>query len=252
MQKQVIINNVLINYYVDEKNSTASIIFLHGWRSNSAVWQPLINKIKDLRFKIYEIDLPGFGMSETPKKPFTLDDYANVIKSFIDLRFKIQDSRIIVVGHSFGARVATKLAATHPKLIQKLVLVDAGGARPKGRKVKQFLAKLARPFFTPSFMQPLRKKIYQKMGAEDYIATPELKQTFLNVINEDLAPLFPKIAAPTLIVWGENDTETPISYAHMMHTAIPHSQLAILPNAGHFSFLDQPEKFINALTKFII
>lgn len=250
-EKKLVLNNLLVTYY-EQGNGTAPLIFLHGWRSEAAVWLPLFKSLYKIPYTLYAVDLPGFGKSETPKKPFILEDYADVVQEFVS-KVIGQTSKVTLVGHSFGARVAIKCAATHPELIEKLVLVDSGGARMKSekRKALKIVAKLAKLFFKPGFMQPLRKKIYERLGATDYVATPELQQTFLNIINEDLTPLFPKITAPTLIVWGEKDEETPLSYARIMHQTIPHSELVILPNAGHFSFLDNPEKFVQALTEFI-
>ncbi len=100
-------------------------------------------------------------------------------------------------------------------------------------------------------MQGARRKIYKIIGSDDYVATPRLTETFIKVKNEDLTEDIKKISCPTLIVFGENDTETPSSFGEKMHSLIANSTLQILPNAGHFSFLDQPEKFEKLLTDFI-
>ena len=100
-------------------------------------------------------------------------------------------------------------------------------------------------------MQGLRKKIYRGLGAEDYLATPELQQTFVNIVSEDLSADMAKIKCPTLIVTGADDNDTPTEFGDLMKSIIPNSQFIILPQAGHFSFLDQPEKFVNELNKFI-
>jgi pimeloyl-ACP methyl ester carboxylesterase len=112
-------------------------------------------------------------------------------------------------------------------------------------------AKAAKPFFKPKFMQGLRKKIYQQIGAEDYLATPGLQKTFVNITSEDLTEDMGKISCPTLIVTGENDSDTPLEFGKKMNTLIPNSKFQILPNAGHFSFLDRPDEFAKLVASFI-
>ncbi len=145
------------------------------------------------------------------------------------------------------------MAASHPEIINKLVLVDSAGFAMNDSK-KSFMsvgAKIAKPFFKPKFMHGLRKKIYQKIGAEDYLATPELQKTFINVVNEDLSVDMAKIKCPTLIINGENDKDTPIAFGDLMQSIIPNSNFVILPNAGHFSFLDKPVLFTQEVDNFI-
>lgn len=256
-RKQIIIDGLLIRYYTEGEGKTP-IIFLHGWRSSAAVWHNTIYQLTAIResktYSLYAIDLPGFGKSEIPKTPFTLHDYAEIVKEFI-IAIQSQESRIpvCIVGHSFGGRIAVKLAAEHPKFVQKLILVGCGGARENSARRTALIAcaKIVKPFFTPRFMHPLRKKIYQALGAEDYLATPELKETYLNIINEPLEPLFPRITTPTVIIWGENDEEAPLEYGKKMARAISHAKLVVIKNAGHFCFLDQPEEFIKVLAPFL-
>ncbi len=100
-------------------------------------------------------------------------------------------------------------------------------------------------------MQGLRKKIYEQIGAEDYVTTPELQKIFVNVVNEDLSENMKRILQPTLIVFGENDIDTPTSSGEKMHLLIPNSKFVTLPNAGHFSFIDKPEEFVKILNEFI-
>ena len=83
------------------------------------------------------------------------------------------------------------------------------------------------------------------------MATPEMRPTFLSVINEDLTEDMKKIKIPTLIIWGEDDDITPIEFGKRMNSLIPNSKFLILPRAGHFSFLDQPDEFVGQLTLFI-
>jgi pimeloyl-ACP methyl ester carboxylesterase len=246
--QQIIINNQLINYCEAATAGEKCLLFLHGWRSNKEIWRDVILKLSN--YPVFALDLPGFGGSQIPKQAFTVGDYADVVAGFIK---KLDLKNTIIVGHSFGGRVGIKLASQHPGLISKLVLVDSAGFAMDESK-KNFIntaAKIAKPFFKPKIMQGLRKKIYQKIGSEDYVATPGLTQTYLNVISEDLTEYVKKISQPTLIIYGQNDTATPPEFGKKMHGLIPNSKFQILPNAGHFSFLDQPEEFVKVVSDFI-
>lgn len=248
MQDSVVINQQLVAYNVLNQESKRALVFLHGWRSQGLVWKDIAEKINNQGFAIYMLDFPGFGGSPQPKVAFSVQDYADVVGEFIK---KLKLGNVILVGHSFGGRVAIKLSAIYPNLIKKIVLVDSAGLAENKSKEISFLAKIAKPFFKPSFMMGLREKIYKKIGAEDYVATPQLRETFLKVINEDLSDYLAQINKPTLIIWGENDKDTPTSAAKLMNEKIKNSKLVVLKGAGHFSFLDKPQEFLSELTNFI-
>lgn len=251
MRDQTIINKLLINYYRFKKEGDKTVIFLHGWRSEGAIWKATAELMKYDNLALYALDLPGFGASAVPKKALSIDDYADIVLEFIK-KFKLE--KVILVGHSFGGRISIKIATTHPELIDKVILVDSAGLNLSSGKTttRKVFARLFGPFFKPKFMQGLRRRIYRKMGAEDYISTPYLKETYLKTIKEDLRDCLPKIILPTLIIWGAKDTETPLKFADIMNKEIKNSEKVIFPGAGHFSFLDCPQEFANQLIKFII
>ncbi|MFA5318567.1 MAG: alpha/beta hydrolase [Patescibacteria group bacterium] len=245
--KQLIINNLLVNYYFKAGNpQTPVLLFLHGWRSEGKIWQSVMAHFSE--YNIYAIDFPGFGASDIPKKDFYLQDYADIVEGFIK---KNNLENIIIIGHSFGGRVGIKLSSNNPQYLKKLVLVDSAGIIIKKNNFKKIIAKLVKPIFKLPFMSPVRVKIYQSMGAEDYLATPKLKQTFVNIINENLTALLPKVKIPTLLIWGDKDRDTPLEYAHIIEQRITGSKLVVLENAGHFSFLDKEKEFINNLQNFL-
>jgi len=254
MNKQLVSKNLLISYSdLGKKDSSISMLFLHGWRSNKEVWgtvSKLMSQSVSKSVNIYSLDLPGFGGSQNPKAPMTVGDYAEIVVEFIK---KLDLKNTIIIGHSFGGRVGIKLAATHPEIINTLILVDSAGFAmdPNKRIVVNTAAKIAKPFFRPKFMQGLRKAIYKHIGAEDYLATPELQQTFVNITSEDLSVDMATIKCPTLIITGQDDNDTPVEFGDLMHSIIPNSKFVIIKDAGHFSFLDKPEEFINNLLKFI-
>jgi len=245
--KETVINDQLVKYDVLGQGDTA-LVFLHGWRSESAVWPGVVKDLDEKKYRNYLIDLPGFGQSPSPKTPFSIEDYAMLVYNFAK---KQGIESAIIIGHSFGGRIGIVLAAKHKDLVKKLVLVDSAGIK-KEYPGRDKIAKVVKPLFKPKFMHGLRRKIYNKMGAEDYLATPMMTETYLKVLHQDLTPELPKITQPTLLIWGANDTSTPISDAKIMQEKINNSKLEVLENAGHFSFLDQPEKFIKIFEKFIL
>lgn len=250
-EKNIILNGALVHYFTnDSQNENKPIIFLHGWRSMGSIWLNFFDQLKNMGFFALALDLPGFGQSQMPKKNFCLRDYATIVGEFIK---KLKLKNPVIVGHSFGGNIALKLALIEPSMAKSLVLVDASGVRQKTNKknLAAIFAKIVKPLFLPSFMQPLRKLIYEKMGAADYLATPALQKTFLNITNEDLTESLKNIETKTLIIWGEGDKETPLGQAYILKNNLKNSRLVILKNAGHFPFLDQPDEFMKIITNYV-
>lgn len=255
MENDIVINNLLVKYFcfgpMQSVAGEKCLLFLHGWRSNKEVWRHIMNQVVKLSgYQVYAIDLPGFGKSALPKTAWSVGDYVELVKEFIQ---KENLKNVILVGHSFGGRIGIKLASRFPNLVSKLVLVDSAGfvleARYKG--LVSLAAKIAKPFFAPKFMQGLRASVYRVLGSEDYLATPKLQETYKKVISEDLSADMQNVLIPTLLIWGEDDKDTPVEYGRKMEANIKKSKLKILPKAGHFSFLDQPENFLKILNEFI-
>ncbi len=259
-EKQIVLLNQLISYF-EIRNSESpefNIIFLHGWRSNkeailkvlSGIMAGAKNNGRNINF--FSIDFPGFGKSPIPQKVFDLQNYTNIIKEFCG---KLNLKNIILIGHSFGGRVSIQLASQNPGLVSKLILVDAAGIKSKVEfsKLKNIVSKLVKPFFNLKFMENIKKKIYDFIDADDYLAIPELKQTFVNIVNQDLTAAISEIKQTTLIRWGEKDLNPSahIEHAKIMKEKIPNSILVFLKDAGHFSYIDKPEEFIKEVIEFI-
>jgi len=170
--------------------------------------------------------------------------------SKILLKFNL--APVILVGHSFGGRISIKLAAQNPELVSKVVLVDSAGFidTSLAKKIKGSIAKILKPVFKIPGLKALKPKLYNFIGAGDYLATPKLTGSYIKIVREDLSSDMAKIDKPTLIFWGDKDKTTPVSYAKRMNNLIKGSQLEIVPG-GHFSFLDSPLQFQNSLLKFV-
>lgn len=166
-------------------------------------------------------------------------------------------SNPILIGHSFGGRVAILFASRNS--VSKVVLVDAAGVKPR-RPLKYYYKvysfKLMKRF-APIFIGKKKAKEMidrqrSRRGSADYnAASPAMRAILSKVVNEDLCHVMPLIKAPTLLIWGENDTATPLSDAKKMSRLIPDAGLVSFTGAGHYSFLDQPARFAAVLRNFI-
>lgn len=253
MLKQLMIKGILTSYdefIPREPAEKTGLLFLHGWASSKEVWAPVMQSLAEKKISSCALDLPGFGKTELPPQAWDVRNYSDFVADFM---IKLRIRQAVVVGHSFGGRVGLVLAATRSSLVAKLVLVDSAGVYTSSgvKKILALASKVVKPFFRLRWLQPLRKRIYRSFGAVDYVATPELNQTFIKVISEDLINYLEQVHQPTLLVWGKNDFVTPISYAEHFAMHLKDSRLVILEKAGHYSFLDRPTAFVKSLVDFI-
>jgi pimeloyl-ACP methyl ester carboxylesterase len=248
--KNIIVDNLLLRYYYfSPKGAKKTLLFLHGWGVDSLSFGKLVDRLTTKKYAVYLLDLPGFGQSQMPETVYNVDDYSNAVSQFVK-KMGLKD--LILIGHSFGGRIAIKIAAENPGYLDKAVLVDTAGIATAStmKRILSVLAKIVSPIFKPDFMQPLRKRFYFLIGSE-YLENEKLSMIFSKVVSENLTRTVAQIRIPTLIVWGENDSVTPIYFGRLMNKLIPKSKLIIFSNAGHFPFIDNPNKFIEALTEFI-
>lgn len=186
------------------------------------------------------VDFYGFGKTPHPDYPLTVKDYAAGVLELMD---KLNIEKATLVGHSFGGRVAIYIAAKYPEKVEKLVLVDSAGIKPR-RGIKYRLKIL---------LHKILKKFGKGLkGSKDYRAlSPVMKKTFQNVVNYDETYLLSDITADTAIFWGDKDKDTPLYMARKLNKKNKSSHLFLLTNAGHFSYLDNSGYFLKILSAFI-
>lgn len=237
--------NLNINYEVYGEGK--DVILLHGWGANLQSFTPVINYLQN-NFKLYAIDLPGFGKSEIPDHALGINEYANLIEHFIQI---MSIKNPILIGHSFGGRIIIYLTGKMKFNAHKIILIDSAGIKPK-RKFKNILKiylfktikKILQLPLLKNKTQGLIERARKYFGSDDYKNTNGIMRDILvKVVNQDLRALLPNINAPTLVIWGEHDTATPISDGKVMEKLIPDAGLVILKNAGHFSYLDRINDF---------
>jgi pimeloyl-ACP methyl ester carboxylesterase len=241
-------------YYTTLGEGTPTLL-LHGWGVDSRSMESIMTYLKDRQgTKVYALDFPGFGMSELPPESWEVGDFTALVVQFLD---KMGLDKVDIVAHSFGGRVSIKLAAAHPERVNRLVLVDCAGIRPDrtvGYYVKVYTYKFGKALanLLPGSMgTSLQERMAARRGSSDYQQAGEMRATFVKVVNEDLRHLLPDVQAPTLLVWGELDTDTPLQDGRLMDQLIPDSRLEVLPGAGHYCYIDDFPGFSRAVSAFL-
>jgi pimeloyl-ACP methyl ester carboxylesterase len=248
-EKHIIVGSLLLSYYESPGPKNAvTLVFLHGWGSSSALWMHVFGKFAPA-YRMVFLDLPGFGKSQMPKDVWGVDEYASCVERFLD---KLDVKQYVIVGHSFGGSLGIVCAVRHPQ-VKALVLIGSAGVRSYTRKKSAItsIAGVVRPLFAPPFMQPLRKAIYKRLGSDYLDNPPHLQRIYGKVVYEDLTPLLGKVQQPVLLVWGDHDTETPLSDGKLMREKLPHAMLNVIPGAGHFSFTDNPDAVAKNMEEFL-
>lgn len=226
-------------YYEKYGNKEKSIIILPGWGDNRKTFNYMIEFLKDY-FTIYIIDYPGFGNTIFPNKDLTIYDYSNLIYEWIK-SLNVNDP--ILIGHSFGGRIITTLLGYYNYSFNNIIYLNSAGIKPKPSfktKLYKFLKKLK--FFIPKqFKEKYLNYLFKKFASTDYNSLPKnMLNTFKNIVNEDLKPYLKYINSKVLIIWGNKDYTTPLQDAFIMNKSIKDSELIILNNANHFSYLNYP------------
>lgn len=245
-----IVNNKKINYEMSGEGNP--VVLLHGWLANLETMKPLANFLSQ-KFKVYNIDIIGFGKSELPDEPMNTNDYGDFLKELLE-KLKIENP--ILIGHSNGGRMIINAVGRGLVKPKKIVLIDSAGIKPKrgiSYYTKVYTFKLCKNILKllPS-QNEWREKFLQKFGSEDYKNSPEvLRKTMSNIVNEDQKKYLPQIKVPTLLIWGEKDTATPVEDAKIMEKLIPDAGLVLYKNTGHYSYLENLNNCIIVLLEFL-
>ena len=275
-ERQVEINGLKINYKTIG-DGKIPIVLLHGWGVSSDKYLELAKEI-NIQYPISNIfipDLPGFGKSDEPRKNWELDDFVEFVDKFIkktnrkggfelvkDLLKRFDSTKAaqteekvkpILIGHSFGGRIAIKYAAKYPEKINRLILTGAAGIKRKltaKQKTLFIMAKTGKMIFSLPVINNFQKpayKIFSKIARgrkkDYYNAGPRMKEIMKNILAENLTDYLSKIKNPTLLVWGREDKTTPLADGEIMNEKIKNSKLVVVDDANHSLPYQKPEKF---------
>jgi pimeloyl-ACP methyl ester carboxylesterase len=237
---EITVNGVKTNYLVFGEGK--SLIILHGWGSASDRWIKEAETVSEKGFKVIIPDLPGFGASDKLARPWTVNDY---VKWFEEFTKNLNIENFCLLGYSFGGALASKISVKYPQRVQKLFLVAAALVRKKTAK-KNFSAKISKfikLFYFLPYYSFFRKAVYKFIiRKSDYVYTEGImKQTYLNVVGDDISFNLPFIRVPTIIIWGDKDQSVPIEDARFANEKIKNSKLVIIPGADHLLHKKIPE-----------
>lgn len=247
------INGLNIEY--SDIGSGIPVLLLHGWGSSFDTYKGIISALSD-RARLVAPNFPGCGNSETMEVPWKLEDYCDFVLEFIK---KTGLDNPVMIGHSHGGRVILKMVAEGMVNPPKIVLLDSAGLIPKKSFKQKFRAKsfkaikaaLSLPVIK-NHSEGLLNKARAYYGSADYNAAPlVLRQTMVSLVNTDLRDIIHKITCPTLLIWGDKDTATPLSDAKIIESLIPDCGLCVLEGTGHYSFCEKPYEAHRILQSFI-
>lgn len=229
------------------------VVLLHGWGCDSSIWVAT-RELLATRYRVISVDFAGFGNSSEPQSVWGVEEYTRSIES---LMAELGIVAPILIGHSFGGRVAIVFASRNQ--VRRMVLTDAAGVKPKRSwryyyKVYSFkLMKHALPMLIGNTKaQMLIEQRRQKSASSDYNrATPMMRAILSKCVNEDLCHLMPKVKSSVLLFWGDRDTATPLSDAHTMERLMADAGLVVAEGAGHFAMLERKELWQASLKSFL-
>jgi len=231
------------------------VLMLHGWGANITLMQPLAERLAPLGYTIYLFDMPGFGQTPPPPSAWGVPDYAACV---IDALNTLNVSQVHLIGHSFGGRIGLVLGAEHPDRILKMALIDSAGVPDKPnpstqarltvyKSIRDGLYKIG----AKGLADNLRGWYGKRYGSSDFNAVSGvMRETFVKVVNQDLTPFAARVKASTILLWGEDDQETPLWQAKILEKTIPDAGLITFPGAGHYSYLEHPAETVRILDHF--
>ena len=236
------IRNININYI--QYGSGSDVVLLHGWGQNIAMMKPIGDRLQK-NHRITILDFPGFGKSEEPKNALTVYDYCEILEELLK---KLKVKKPVIMGHSFGGRIAIIYASRNE--VEKVVLFGSPCIR---KEVKPSLKlRMLKTLKKIPGINKLEGFAKNHMGSRDYKNASEvMKKILVNVVNEDLSECAKKINVPTLLIWGDRDTEAPVEDAKELEKIIPDAGLIVLPNSTHYAYLENLGRVLSILNSFI-
>lgn len=238
-----------------EKGTGRSLLMLHGWGLDHSSLHELRDQLAP-SYRVVTLDLPGFGRAALPSpkmggavhepghpnESWGVEEYAQMVAGLIRQLHPCEP--VILLGHSFGGRIGMRLAADQPELVSELILIASAGLRkapPLLRRMQlqllRTLGKVAQVILPKSVAAPLRDRLVKRMASRDYLAAGPLRRTLVRVVNEDASVYAGSIQAPTLLVWGREDRDTPPWIGERLLKIIPNATLRILPDLDHHAIL---------------
>jgi len=230
-------------FYDQIGTGSIDIVLLHGWGQNMEMMRPLAKKLNG-DYRITFLDLPGFGSSSEPESGIDIFLYTSIIEEFLN---KLGIYNPVMIGHSFGGRIAIIYASRNKT--NKVVLFGAPCIRKyKETSKEKFLKSLKKIPFTKNLVEIAKNYI----GSIDYKkASPVMREVLVKTVNQDLSECAKKIMVPTLLIWGTEDTASPIGDAKELEKLLKDGALISLPGATHYAYLERIDYVSHIVMQFV-
>jgi 3-oxoadipate enol-lactonase len=252
-----------INLAYTDEGQGPSVVFLHAFPQNRSMWDQQVTALSKTH-RVIAPDFRGFGDSDAPPGPYSLDQYADDVNGLLD---RLAVGQAVFAGLSMGGYTLFAFYRRHAARVHALVLADtrAGADTEDGRAGRFAMARTAgergagaiADIMLPKLLSPDALRTRPELVRQ---VRERIERTHVNGIagalmamagRPDSVPLLPQIACPTLVITGELDGPTPPSEGKLMAGAIPGARLEIIPGAGHLANLEQPEAFNQAVLNFL-
>jgi pimeloyl-ACP methyl ester carboxylesterase len=233
------LGDIAVQHIGQARTDGVQVVWGHGWGQSGKAMLPLAESLGAFACSSV-VDFPGFGNSPLPPETWGTAEYADAIAEW--LKGEPRGQRFWV-GHSFGCRVGIQLAARHPELIDGLILVAAAGL-PRKRSLpeqlrfffRKYIFKTAKLFLAEG---PQLDRWRNRLGSSDYKNAGPLRKILSRVISEDLSEPAARIKCPVLLIYGDQDNETPPNIGERLNRIIPGSKLTLLNGFDHHTILAQ-------------
>ena len=232
------------------------VVLLHGWGCSAELMKPVADALgKDMT--VLSVDFPAHGKSSQPPEPWGVPEFAACLKALLT---KLNFLPCSVIAHSFGGRVTIELASAEPNMFDRIILTGAAGIRKQAdekasqrtsayKRLKGMVEASRKLHIFGDLPDKWQEALIQKYGSKDYAAlSPDMRRTFVKVVNYDQSEKLSAIRNSTLLVWGDKDTETPLWMGQQMEKSIPDSALIVLNGGTHFAYLEHAARF-NAIAR---
>lgn len=231
-------------YSLERGTGSEAVVLLHGLSGSSRWWDRNLGALAE-HYRVIVPDVIGFGRTRSPRPLPDLDTIAATLAHWMEA---VDAPSVHLVGHSMGGQLAVRVAAHFPLRVRRLVLVDAAGIPrlARARELFRFATEVAAParWGDPRFLPVI--------VGDAFSAGPRTIGRALGyVIRDDVRPLLPRVAAPTLVVWGQRDCILPPEHAEIFRAQLPDARLVILDGAAHNPMVDRPDDFNRVVIGFL-
>lgn len=250
---QITKDDMIFSYEV-YGSGTNKIVILPGWGETKNTFKDMI-AILQLEYTVYLFSYPGFDNNTFSCRDLTMENYCEAILSFFKT---LGIKHPAIIAHSFGGRIALLLTSKYAFYVEKLILIDSAGIKPKKTIKKVLRGKCYHFLQNMANLLPKKKRnkakhyLFSKFASSDYLnLKEEMRLTFQNIIHYDITPFLTLIQAKTLLLWGSNDVDTPLKDGIKMQKKIANSELIVFPRCGHFCYLENPYVIIRVILSFL-